>query len=320
MIADTDAVFEREREVARRWSDMQWEMAQILIDAEATGSWRERYVTFDQFVMDEMRIYPGMARELMWAKKRLNRLEIDAEVASIIGYVKVRTVAGKMQPENCDAIVKDLETETLRSIRQKYCPVKPRNTLRQTPCGPKDQTCTDPHSRPACCTGCGVERGPVSPDTVKASVVKTVKGVRRETVSLKRKPGVLEWTDTAGQKHPTGLLIDMNDTITDAILVARRHWGRYDDHHCVDGICGVFVSAMGTDEEKERILSRLQAEQDRAGQRLWDSTPCPTGNTRSNTRWTGTIECRAVERVCRSTNDGTARNSSPDAINDLPPK
>ena len=62
----------------------------------------------------------------------------------------------------------------------------------------------------------------------------------------------------------------MTDTVSDAILVARRHWGRYDDQHCVDGICAIFVSSMGTPEEKERVLNRLQEEYDKKGRRVWE--------------------------------------------------
>ena len=58
--------------------------------------------------------------------------------------------------------------------------------------------------------------------------------------------------------------------MSDAIHVARRHWGAYREQNCVDGISAIFVAVLGTETEKERVLARLEAERDMAERPVWE--------------------------------------------------
>ena len=270
MLEDPDAMFARDRSVARKRSDWQWEMARVLVEAEETGRWRERYVRFDQYIIEEMDIFPGMGRELLRVQKKLNALGIDRETAERLGYVKLRIVAAQLTPENWERVLQDLETGNVQVIRDKYCPRKPR--VRQAACGPRDPHCPERNTRGDRLA----EPGPIPPEAVKAVAVKVCKGLTTESVKLKRKPGHLDWTDAVGQKHTVGLFVDVTPNVSDAIHVARREWGvAYREQDCVDAICALYVTVLGTEAEKEEALSRLLQQRDKLGRPLWavDAVP-----------------------------------------------
>jgi len=298
MAAGADA-FERIQGAARKLSDGHWELARLLVEVTETGAWRERYVTFDQFVTVECSLFPGMARELMRVQKKVEKLEIDPETAREIGWIKVRTVASKLQPENCDSIVKELETENVQAIRQKHCPRKVPGVARKTTCGPREPQCFDRVEPAVCETDSVATPAPIEQEAVPAvagsapiepaaseqpalsqpvqaqSVEHLLGGKRIEKEIWTKKPGKLEWFDSHGRTRSVGPSVDVSDSVEEAIHVARRYWGPHDDQSCVDGICATFVWLLGLDPEKEVVAARDRAERDKLRYIGWRTTSFP---------------------------------------------
>src|SRR4051812_31130827 len=122
MTAEDEAAFERAQNTARRVSDGQLELARDLAELEKSGAWREGNVSFTDHAMNKLRLLPGRSRELLRMQRTLDRLGIDHATACEIGWDKLKVISAKLCVENQETLLKDLKSENIQTIRDKYRP------------------------------------------------------------------------------------------------------------------------------------------------------------------------------------------------------
>jgi len=132
--------------MVRRSSDAQLELAQEVYELLKLGDWREQYASFIVYAVTELRMLPGRVRELLRMQRKLAGSELDSATASEIGWDRLRLIPLKtLQSLDRETVLEELASESVLSVRDKYCPRTPRHTPRQTCCSATVTPCGERH-------------------------------------------------------------------------------------------------------------------------------------------------------------------------------
>lgn len=109
-------------EAIQDFNSAHFRVAELLIEAEQSGDWRRDYRSFSEYVKGRWRLEPTTARELMRVYRTVQQAEIEPELAADIGWDRLKLVAPKWTDENREAVIEDLQTQSIETLRIKYRP------------------------------------------------------------------------------------------------------------------------------------------------------------------------------------------------------
>lgn len=245
MAGNWDESQQRMRAAKRQASDGLLAAARELCEVRKSGVWREHYATFDACANDEMDLLPGQARELVRVQRKLEAAGVDSVTAHEIGWEKLQIVSARLNADNRDEILKELKVENVQTLRDKYRPRTCCPSRRQTPCTlqpctlqpctRQEPACHERETPPQCCL---TER-----ETVPSAESRT-----------------REASQPAADPEPAGRMVGVTPFFEVALGIARRQFQHCSEADCLNAICAIFISLMGSESEKQWIKSRLAAD------------------------------------------------------------
>lgn len=256
MAGDWEAAQARMRAATRQASDGLLRIGRELVEARKTGMWREGYAAFAEYVDKVAQVLPGRARELVRVQRKLEALGIDAATAEEIGWEKLQAVSSRLNAENRDAMLEDLKAETIETLRAKYCPRTLCHSRRQTSCAPQEPACREREIAPDCCAT-GPERSPAQQSASSAS-----------------RTGQLVDGAESGERT-----LEVTPFFEVALVVARRKFRHCSDSECLDAICAIFITLMGSESEKQWVTDQARAELEMRRNREARAATLPTEHT-----------------------------------------
>jgi len=276
--AETGALFEKAKRAARRMSDWQLEMGRMLLDVERSGEWRETYPVFEDYVVTELGLLPGSARELMRVLRKVEAIYLAPDEASAIGYGKLRAFSSKIYPGNSKEVLEDLKANTILDVRTKYCPSRPRKPRPSIAGSGAKPTCHERDPRGDC-------------GTIEASLAAQLNALSRVTQESgsDSEPDQMaslcaldnsstEESSSQGEQESAPRMILVTECMSVALNVAKQRIGPSSDEFLFTFICSAFIMAMGSADEKSWMNEQFPRElaRRRATEAQLSSTPDTT--------------------------------------------
>lgn len=271
MVGDVEVRRERIKRAVRQISDGYLELAQDLVQEAKSGEWRGGYASFEQYVDTEYGIVVSLARELKRVQRTLEAVDLDPARARNIGWEKLKRVATKLHSENRDAVIHDLESDTLATVRQKYCPVRPSQRTRPAISARRETACCDRATQPDC--GAADHQSNDRPD----AILETSREAGSAVGPLAAGPKPVD-SKTSG-KAEGARTVEVTEYLATALSIVRRQLGNASDQDCLKVICGLFITLMGSESEKEWIRLRLLAGQAKTRSSAAENSPVPSQPT-----------------------------------------